>query len=95
MKIPSKIKIGGYNYSVIKSDRQRSNGSEAPASVFTRHQKIFLDIDQHPEQQFSSLLHEIIEAIDYHYELKLEHKTIMTLETALYQVLKENNLIKK
>ena len=36
------------------------------------------------------LLHEIIEAINFDYELKLEHQKITILESTLYQVIIDN-----
>lgn len=43
--------------------------------------------------QESTIIHEIIEALNYHLELNLEHNKITALESGLYQVLKDNNLI--
>jgi len=40
--------------------------------------------------QEEALVHEIIEAINYHYELELEHNKITVLGAALHQVLAEN-----
>lgn len=95
MKIPKKIKIAGYNYDIkMIKDRGKEQGSENPASIYTRHQVIWIDVNQAKEQQESSLFHEIIEAIDFIYELKLEHNKISCLETGLYQVLKDNKFIK-
>ena len=39
-----------------------------------------------------SLLHEVLEAINIHCELGLEHNVIQTLAFQLHQVLKDNNL---
>lgn len=41
----------------------------------------------------STLLHEIIEAINFHLELNLQHEAISQLETALRSILTENKLL--
>ncbi len=93
MKLPLSLKIAGYRYGVVyEAHRSRDRGTENPATCNSHVQTIWIDTDQHREGQESSLIHEIIEALDYHYELKLSHQTIATLETALYQVLKDNEL---
>lgn len=43
--------------------------------------------------QESTIIHEIIEALNYHLELGLEHNKITSLESGLYQVLKENGML--
>lgn len=48
--------------------------------------------DLHEEQKVSTVLHEIIEALNYHLELGIEHKTISILEATLYQTLTENGI---
>ena len=40
--------------------------------------------------QESTLIHEIIEQLNYHLEMKLEHPIISQLEASLYQVMKDN-----
>ena len=51
-------------------------------------------LDAHlPRQQLeSTLLHEIIEALNHALELKLEHGAIAGLEAGLYQVLTDNGV---
>jgi len=55
-------------------------------------QHIRLSDDLGEDMRDSTLLHEIIEALNYHLELKLEHNQITSLEAGLYQTLKDNNL---
>lgn len=95
MNIPKKIKIAGYEYDVIvEENRASERGANSPASIVMTHQKMWIDGSQSKEQQESCLIHEVIEAINYHYELELPHRSITVLETAIYQVLKDNNLLK-
>ncbi len=88
-----KIKIGGRYVEVRYVDGEENfpNGELGMSFI----DKGIIKIDKSLPQDFqkSVLLHEIIEFIDSMWELKLEHKTITCLETALYQVLKDNKLI--
>lgn len=92
MKIPDKINIAGFTFDIIfYDDREYNQGSNNPASCNTGSQKIFIDKRCHPEQQEVNLLHEIIEAINYNYQLELDHKQITVIAAALYQVHKARN----
>jgi len=51
---------------------------------------IKLDNDLKLEVEQKTLLHEIIESINYQFELDLEHNKISTLETALFGIIKDN-----
>jgi hypothetical protein len=89
MNIPNKLKIGGYNYSVKLDPKLiRDNGHQG--SQCANGLEILIDPNLPKENQESVMLHEILEAINYHYALNLEHDKIMVLETALYQVIKDN-----
>ena len=93
MKIPDKIKIGGHEYTTdIRSNLRDEDGSSLMG--IHRGSDEYIGINNgYPEgSQNSSLLHEIIEAINWANELGLEHKQICTLETGLYQVLHDNRL---
>lgn len=93
-KVPKKIKIAGYDYKVIfEVGGGDERGADDPAAMTPRTQQIWIDSKQTLDGQISSLFHEIIEAINYHYELGLKHNTIAILETAWYQVLKDNKFI--
>lgn len=87
--LPQKLKIAGYNY-VVETDpiliRDRSRMGESCANALT----ITLDPTVPKQVQETALLHEILEQVNYHYELKLEHAQISVLETALYQVWQDN-----
>jgi len=86
------MKIAGYNYKIIYSDDLLATSGLMGEFDKTKGE-ITIDTHLTDEQKKSTLLHEIIEAINYHFDLNLEHNKIMTLETALYQVLKDNNEI--
>jgi len=93
MKIPKKIKIGGFNWEV----KEVGFIVDTKADALGRMNPTILTIEilksLAPEQRNSVLLHEIIEAIDMQCDLDLDHKTICVLETMLYQVLKDNRLL--
>ncbi len=92
-EFPKSLKIFGYEYSVtVDADRNKEHGASARGSANAYYQKIWIDGAQPFEGMKSTLLHEIIEAINDHFTLDLKHPVICTLETALYQVLKDNDL---
>jgi hypothetical protein len=93
-EIPKKLRIAGYDYEVIlDEDRNKDHGVSARGSCNAFYQKIWLDGSQPFEGLKTTLLHEILEAVNDHYEMGLNHHTICSLETVLYQVLKENRLV--
>lgn len=92
MKIPKKLKIAGYEYSVEFSE-DLARDKDLFGDFNGRMQRIRIEKSLTKERQFGVLLHEIIEAIDYHYQLELEHNKIKAFETALYQVLKDNDML--
>ena len=83
------VKVGGHQIEVIVRDAE-SVGSRDAGLANLRLNKIWVDARQNKSQREATLIHEIIEAINYHYELGLEHHKICTLETSIYQVLKDN-----
>ena len=91
MKIPKSMSILGNTYEVQLEDSFRE-GKEEMGSTCVTLQKITINNKCCKEQQASTLLHEIIEALNYHLDLDLEHKTMMGLEAGLIQVIKDNKL---
>ena len=93
MKIPEQLKIGGHWYEIkFNENRENETGNEHPASSYSRVNKIWIDKNQTISRQESCLLHEIIEMLNYEFQLGLEHKVISQLDSGLYQVLKDNKL---
>ncbi len=95
MQIPDKIKIGGFDYEIVKINREEESGTNNPGSHSAQFQKIWVDTHTLQSQQERVLLHEIIEAVNYYNELDLSHTQICVLEYNLYQVLKDNKLLKE
>lgn len=85
------LKILGYDYEVQVIDSTQYNGSNC-GFCDSLNNKIRLSDDLSPDMAGSTLLHEILEALNYHLEIKLEHSQLTSIEAGLYQVLKDNNL---
>ncbi|MEO5360609.1 MAG: hypothetical protein H7843_09185 [Nitrospirota bacterium] len=88
--IPNCIDICGINFPVImvnpgEIDDSLGRFKTVPASIMIRN-------DAASDIQLSTLLHEIIEVINWQFEIGLEHKIISTLSSALFQALKTNNI---
>ena len=96
MIIPDKIKICGKTYIIeIRNNRCTTDGVDFGASGSNWSQKIWIDNDQHIESQEGALFHEVIELISREMDFKLDHLVISTLSNILYQVLKDNKLLKE
>ena len=96
MIIPDTVKILGYTYQVKKvNDRLKNNGVNTAGSCSCVNQTIWIDTASTQDQQESTFIHEILEALDYHLNLGLGDAKICPLESGLYQVLKDNFLTKE
>jgi hypothetical protein len=85
------IKILGHKYTVDlsqKLDEMKGNVGVCDLDYLI----IKIANDAPSDVKTSTLLHELIEAINYHLELKLKHGQIMGLEVGLYQILSENGI---
>ena len=91
MKIPKSIKILGRNYP-IKVHHQKDSGNDNIGTHWGRYSQIYLNSDVDEQEKESTLVHEVIEAINQLQAIGLKHNQIKGLETGIYQVFKENNL---
>lgn len=93
MQIPGKIKILGKQFTVTQEPNLRADDGKSRTGQCNATD-LSMKINAHCPQETkeSTLLHEILEAIDMLLELGLNHHQICILEETLYQVLKENNL---
>lgn len=89
MKIPDKVKIGSHIYTCGYSDNL-TRDSDALGQSCGNALEIRVDAAIPRSNQESAFLHEVLEQINYRYELRLEHRTITVLETSLYQVMRDN-----
>lgn len=83
------MKILGYTYQVEIVD---SEAMDAMGRFQARRQRLQIASDLAGDERLSTLLHEVIEALNYHLALNLPHRTIMALEAGLYQVLADNGV---
>jgi len=83
------ITIAGINYKITYTKSQARDRGELGA-VCGNSSEINIDESLDTERQKKTLIHEIIEAFNFEYELNLEHKQISILETAFFTVLKDN-----
>lgn len=84
------MKILGYNYKIVNTEDLYN--LESFGKLSAKLQEIKISKDLHKEAKISTLLHEIIEALNFHLELGLDHRTITSLEAGLFQVFKDNNI---
>ena len=94
MRIPKEIKILGHTYAVLYRNREREDGNLNPGTCDSKFCKIWIDAGWKKSQQEATLIHEIIEALNYNLKLNLVEEQIRGLESGLYQTLKDNNLLK-
>ena len=92
MKIKDKYLILGYDYNVVVADLRKLGGIINPARSDCQLQKIYIASNQHQQQIESSLIHEFIEIINTANHLDLTETQVCTLETGLYQTLKNNDM---
>lgn len=94
MRIPSKLKVGGFNYDVEATPglilEKNRNAEQVPIEQIIRYDPIL-----HRNQQEESFLHEIFEAIRYHYNIKMDHDSLDRMSSMLYTVLKDNEMLKE
>lgn len=83
------MKILGYTYQIEIVD---SDVMDAMGRFQARRQRLQIASDLVGDERLSTVLHEVLEALNYHLALNLRHATIMALEAGLYQVLADNGV---
>lgn len=88
------MKILAHTYKVILDKKLDFNDRTSAQCNFGS--LIIKVCPDYPEtRQQEGLMHEIIEAINYHLSLKLDHDNIERLGEAIFQVLNDNGIWKK
>lgn len=83
------ILIAGIDYKVsFKENLARDNGTVG--TFCGNNTEIRIDSGIPEQRKEKTLLHEILEGINYEYDLDLEHRKISVLETAIFTMLKDN-----
>lgn len=97
MQIPDKIKVSGIWYKIeIAKDTSDDMNEALNRGKVAFSKGIIKILDSYfPESKVRTLLHEIIHILDDDLGLDLDEKTIRRLASGLYQVLKDNNLLKE
>lgn len=85
------VRVIGHDYEV-QYDPQLALSHDAPAMMCPDILRIVIDPNAPESRQFECLLHEIIEALNYHLELNLKHPQITALGEGLFQVLRDNQI---
>ncbi len=80
------MKILGFDYEIVLGKMEEFGHCNSGDMV------IAISEDINEQQVTSTLIHEIIEAINTHMELKLKHSQIARLEAGLYCVFRENKI---
>lgn len=88
MRIPKQVRVGAQTYSVEFDASIRDNGVQGECNF--RQLAIRLLDDRPPTRVQETFLHELIEALNYEYQVGLRHKQIADLGMAMYQVLRDN-----
>lgn len=105
MKIPKQIKVGGHIYKVqFKRPNDNEKGSSNWGRTFLNNKQIFIDNDIPLSQMEETFLHEILHCCfhevglnaDIYDKVSLtEEQIINRVSGCLYQVLKDNRLLKE
>ena len=84
------MKILGYSYQVQRSGHSDDLGASGRCHQLKQTIQIASNLTKEGAQ--STLLHEILEALNYHLQLELGEGVIMSLESGLFQVLADNGV---
>ena len=92
MEIPKKLNICGFEYTV--EIREIDDSNLYGQHNLTKCQILIANDVTSKQKQEQTLIHEILHAIDCAVGTKLDEEQITALSRALYQVLKENSLLR-
>lgn len=84
------MKILGYEFKIYQDGTVDS--INAMGRFHSKSQRIQIATDLCPQQIESTVLHEVIEAINYYLHLQLSEQVVSSLEASLYQVMVDNNV---
>lgn len=90
MTIPESVNICGIKYPIKQLTEDEMHGKMGQWKTNPTCIKIMNEANN--DMQAVTLIHEVIEAINWQLELDLKHRQICGLATSIYQVFKENNL---
>ncbi|MEK6880052.1 MAG: hypothetical protein AABY22_10610 [Nanoarchaeota archaeon] len=95
MKIPKKLKVGGHEYTIrITPVTDKAKGSNNWGRTYHATQEILIDKELSITKQEETFVHEIVHCIESFMESNSKENHVTRFSNGLYQVLKENNLLK-
>ena len=92
MKVPKKVKIGCYDFTVNWEDKPIQDNDLCCGIMSLNNHSITLSSSMLADKIPETFLHEIIHAIDDMYNLELGENRVNVLGIQLYQVIKDNKL---
>lgn len=93
MRIPTKLKICGKDYKVVFMEDLAIDDTRCSGTHDEENCIIELMEGMHPDREVITFLHEVLHAIDVRNELSEEQ--VYTLSNGIYQVLKDNHLLRE
>lgn len=99
MKIPNKIKVGGFEYKVVRNYRFKETALAGQAHHRTLEIRLS-DVEtnglKYPKSKVEeTFLHELLHCVDNVYNCgKLDEDMVDRLSNGLYQVLEDNKLLR-
>jgi hypothetical protein len=84
------MKIMGYDYKIVVNGDVDNNGAFGRFHGATQRLQISSGLCE--QQTVSTILHEMLEALNYHNQWELPHPKLMSIEASLYQVLTDNGV---
>ena len=90
MKIPEKIKVLYKEYIVKEAVNLHDEAGDLYGQIHYLPEMILLNADAKEEQKKSTLLHELVHAMDEMYGIGLKEKQVEKLGNAFYMLQKDN-----
>lgn len=92
MRIPKKVKIGAYNYTVVYKDDLREDGHSVWGLCDANNNKIYLKKGMTGRRKLEVFIHEALHAIEDSYGVSLGEKKVNVLGLAIMALFTENKL---
>jgi hypothetical protein len=83
------MRILGYDYELALTKSIEDGGMTEAGKTYVAAHKIYIANDLCRQEKASTVLHEVIETINYCLGLDLPHNSILALEVSLFQVLRD------
>lgn len=96
MEIPKKIRVSGIDYKIelVEEIKDDIHSPDYRGIALIKQQKIKILNSYKVDDKFRTLLHEVLHIIDDDYKLELPEDTVRRLGSGLYEILKNNNLLR-